>query len=273
MSEGPHSIPASPRLSREAGRAVFGGDVDGYDRGRMGYPARLYECVLGPTAGRQATIVEIGPGTGLATVDLLAAHPARLFAVEPDSALAAHLRRRFASAPVQVVESDFLTASLPGPVDLVASAASFHWLDPEPALARIRTLLVRDGRVALWWNVYRQAGIGDALADAIVPLLDGIELPPSEGPTGHYSLDADLHRQQFHQAGFVLEVEHVFRRERVLTTTELLALYASYSFVRALPPQQRTDLLACIEDLAETRFGGQAPNVVLTPLYIARLAP
>ena len=70
-----------------------------------------------------------------------------------------------------------------------------------------------------------------------------------------------------------MEVEHVFRRERMLTTTELLALYASYSFVRALPPQQRTDLLACIEDLAETRFGGQAPNVVLTPLYIARLAP
>jgi hypothetical protein len=272
MIEHPGEIPAGPRLAREAGRAVFGSDVEGYERGRMGYPAALYEWVLEPVAGRSSTLVEIGPGTGLATVDLLAADPARLFAVEPDAALAVHLRHRFASTAVQVVECDFLSAPLPGPVDLVASAASFHWLDPELALARTRILLARNGRIALWWNVYRQAGVGDPLADAIVPLLDRIELPPSEGPEGHYSLDAALHRRQLQRAGFVLEREHVFRHERILATAEVTALYASYSFVRTLPAAQRTDLLATIEDLVETRFRGLAPNVVLTPLYIARLA-
>jgi len=272
MSKHPHEVPAGPRLSREAGRALFGTDPDGYENGRLGYPTQLYEWVLKPIAERSSTIVEIGPGTGLATVDLLAADPALLFAIEPDAALAAHMRRRFASTAVTVVEADFLSAPVPGPVDLFASAASFHWLDPVPALTRMRTLLARNGRIAFWWNVYRQPGIGDPLADAILPLLEGIELPPSEGATGHYSLDIRLHQQQLGQAGFALELQHVFRRERMLTTGQVLALYASYSFVRALPDSDRATLLAAIGALVETVFGGIAPNVVLTPLYIARLA-
>ena len=120
--------------------------------------------------------------------------------------------------------------------------------------------------------MYRQAGIGDPLADAITPLLEGIELPPSEGPTGHYSLDAALHRRQLHDAGLAVRVDHVFRRERILATSEVLALYASYSYVRALPASRSEALLAAIGDLVEHRFGGRAPNIVLTPLYIASVA-
>lgn len=263
-------VPARPRLQREAGRAVFGADVPGYERGRIGYPPALYELVLEPVAGLDATFVEIGPGTGLATADLLAAEPARLFAVEPDPSLAAHLRQRFAGSAVHVVETDFVSAAIPGPVDLIAAAASFHWLDPQAALARARALLHPGGRIALWWNVYRQGGIGDQLADAIIPLLDGIELPPSEGAQGHYSLDAALHRRQLETAGFLFEQGHLFRRERTLTTQEVVMLYASYSFVRALPAARRATFLTEVEMLVESRFGGIAPNIVLTPLYIAR---
>lgn len=270
MISSDNQVPAGPRLEREAGRAVFGTDVQGYERGRLGYPRALYELVLDPVAGRDATIVEIGPGTGLATVELLAADPVRLFAVEPDPALADHLRHRFAGTVVEVVESDFVSAPIDHPVDLVTSAASFHWLEPDIALARIRQLLRPEGRVALWWNVYRQSGIGDPLADAITPLLDGIELPPSEGPAGHYSLDAALHRATLERAGLVYEIEEVFRRERTLTTAETVMLYASYSFVRALSDARRERLLDAIAMIVERDFAGLAPNVVLTPLYVAR---
>lgn len=272
MTPAPDQPSAGPRLAREAGRSLFGTNVSGYECGRLGYPPQLYEWLLEPIAGQSATIVEIGPGTGLATADLLAADPAQLVAVEPDPQLAEHLRRRFASTAVQVVETDFVSAPLSGPVDLVASAASFHWLEPESALRRIRKLLTPEGRLALWWNVYRQVGIGDPLADAVTPLLEGVELPPSEGPTGHYSLDAALHRRQLHDAGLAVMVDHIFRHERILATSEVLALYTSYSYVRALPADRRKTLLAAIGDLVERRFAGRAPNIVLTPLYIARIA-
>jgi SAM-dependent methyltransferase len=266
-----HEGPAGPRLERDAGRAVFGADVPGYEQGRLGYPPALYDFVLDPAAGKDATIVEIGPGTGLATVELLAGGPARLLAVEPDPALARYLRHRFAGSAVDVVESDFMSAPITGPIDLVASAASFHWLEPESALARIHRLLRPGGRVALWWNVYRQSGVGDPLAEAIIPLLDGISLPPSEGRGGHYALDAALHRAALERAGFVYETERVFRRERTLTAAEAVTLYASYSFIRALPGERRVPLLDSIADLVEREFGGRASNVVLTPLYTARM--
>lgn len=259
----------SARIDCGVGRSIFGVDAEGYHRARPGYPEALYAKIAEGSPGLGA-IAEIGPGTGIATEALARWAPDRFVAFEPDTVLAAYLRGRFPT--LEVVNDDFAAADVPGGFDLIAAASCFHWLHAPAALAQARRFLRPGGTLALWWNVYRQAGIGAPFAEAVLPLLHGTEMPPSEAATGHYALDEALHREQLGTAGFSVVRHHVFRRERNLSPAEARALYASFSMVRILPDRDRTALLDAIEAIVSERFAGSAPNVVLTPLYLATSA-
>lgn len=257
------------RLSRSVGASIFGIDSTGYHCGRIGYPFELFEAIAAYSK-HSKRILEIGPGTGLATRVLLdRLKPDRLVAVEADPGLTEYLAATVQSDKLEIVTGKFETVPLPMSFDLVTCAAAFHWLEPKIALARIRQLLNPGGAVAIWWNTYRQPGIGDPFADAVAPLLKGINLPPSEGDNGHYSLDVDLHGKALSEAGFIRFETHHFRRERSLDLGSLERLYASYSYVRALPENARSELLRKIADLARIEFGSRVPNVVLSQLYLA----
>lgn len=269
------SPPVPLRLALSAGRGVFGKNAAGYDSARLAYPAELYERIferLGGTA--DPAILEIGAGTGLATRDLLSRRPAAMTVIEPDAQMAGFLETALGATPGLTIRNcPFEDADLPpASFDLAVAAASFHWLEPESALAKIRNALKPGGVLALWWNVYRATGIGDEFADALAPLLEGIALPPSEGADVHQSLDEGRYQTLLEGSGFK-HIEHlVLRRERLLGAGEMRALYETYSFVRLLPESERLGLLDRIAELVETRFCGRAPNIVLTPLYTAIVA-
>lgn len=270
------SFEGQARLDRSVGRAAFGKDAEGYNAGRLGYPSELYEFLFARTGPPGSlNIVESGAGTGLATRELLERSPARLVAVEPDTRLAQFLADNVAASDrLEIITAPFEEADLPlRAFELAVAAASFHWLDPTIALSRLREVLKPSGTLALWWNVYRARGIGDAFADALFPLLAGIPLPPSEGAHTHHSLDVDWHRNLLEENGFGAFEKALFRRERMLDAGQMRALYESYSFVRELDPESRARLLDGIVHLVETQFGGQAPNIVLTPIYVVRLDP
>lgn len=267
--------PVSPRLALSAGRGVFGQNAAGYDSARLGYPASLYGRIFKRIGEiEHPAILEIGAGTGLATRDLLARCPGAMVVVEPDARMAGFLQAALGTAAGLTIQScPFEDADLPpASFDLAAAAASFHWLEPVPALAKIRTALKPDGVIALWWNVYRATGIGDEFADALAPHLEGIALPPSEGEGIHHSLDAGRYQSLLEENGFGHVEHNVLRRERILDAWEMRALYETYSFVQLLPEPERLGLLDKIAELVETRFSGRAPNIVLTPLYTAILA-
>lgn len=257
------------RLSTSVGRSIFGDDARQYHEARADYPAALYAEISHQARYPILSILEIGAGTGLATQDLAGFRPFRYRAVEPDPVFAAQLSTRFASPAFAVVEDIFPTQDLDGPFDLVAAASSFHWTDQAAALEAIMGLLARGGMLALWWNVYRQPGIGDAFSDAVEPLIEGLALPPSEGGEGHYSLETSSRIEQLRQSGFLDTRHSIFRRERILRPDQARALFESYSFVRSLPEEERSDLLDAIEAVVREQFGGAAPCQVLTPLYIA----
>lgn len=262
----------SPRLALSAGRGIFGQNASGYNSARLGYPKELYDRIFDSIRAVDAsTILEIGAGTGLATRDLLARNPRKMVVVEPDTQMAEFLGTQVGRAENLTIQNcAFEDADLPAAsFDLATAAASFHWLEPVSALAKITMALKPCGTLALWWNVYRAKNIGDEFADALAPLLEGMALPPSEGAGTHHSLDVDKYRNLLDEGGFD-RVEHlILRRERTLDAANMRALYESYSFVRLLPEPERLGLLDGIADLVETRFCGNAPNIILTPLYVA----
>ena len=261
-----------PVMNRSEGRAIFGRDVAGYDVARMGYPARLYDAVAARTgglAGRSA--VEIGPGTGLVTRELLARGIGRLVAVESDPELARQLPALTGGGDrLQVITAPFEDADLEANVfDLVIAAASFHWLDIAPSLAKVRAALIPTGTLALWWNSYRNPHHGDPFAAAVVPLLTGIRFPPNQSADSHGSHDEAFWRDELTRAGFYAIEHELVRTERTLTVASARALFASYSFVRRLDPAAQARLLDGVESIAERDFGGVVPNVVITASYLS----
>ena len=264
----------SHRLPRDIGATIFGTNIAGYEAARLGYPGELYEALHSRCGPEVGSLLEVGPGTGLATSDLLATFKPDIYiGVESDPLLATHLGTAIAASrsvgTTSVVTGKFEDFETEDRFDLACSAASFHWLDADRAYANLRQHLRPEGTLAIWWNCYRQTGIGDPFADHAAPLLAQLPLAPSEGSSGHYSLDVNLHREAMTGTGFRRFEPHLFRRERILTTEQVVALYASYSYIRALPVAERYDMLASIAELADSRFGGKVPNVVLTALYMA----
>lgn len=255
-------------LAREVGGVAFGLDASGYHQARLPYPEALYDELFEHLPARPA-ILEIGAGSGLVTQSLLKRDPGTIVAVEPDAALVAFTERRLSDPRLTMINAPFPDASVDGAFDLVACAAAFHWMDPVKALARVKELLTDEGLWAMWWHSYRNPGRGDELADLITPLLREIALPPSDTLLRHYSLDEAHHRETLIRAGFRNIECRLYSQERKLTTAQVTALYQSYSYVRVLPPEQQSRLIEDIAEIVETRFGGLAPNLVLTPLYFA----
>ena len=103
--------PSLLSLRREA-RTIYGSDAEGYDTGRPDYPSEVYE-ILASRCGLRAgaSVVEIGPGTGLVTRRLVAAG-ARVVAVEPDQNMAAHLAAAV-SSDVEIIGATSEQAALP----------------------------------------------------------------------------------------------------------------------------------------------------------------
>jgi SAM-dependent methyltransferase len=95
-------------------------------------------------------VLEIGPGTGQATVPL-AERGCRIVAVELGAGLAAVARRKLARYPrVEVVVAAFEDWPLPpDPFDLVLAATAFHWIDPAVRVAKAADALRPGGALAV----------------------------------------------------------------------------------------------------------------------------
>lgn len=263
--------PRAPKImAREAGRQVFGSGAAGYHAVRSDYPDELFEHLFA-RAGRLNAVLEIGPGSGIATTALLERSPRRYVGVESDPHFVDFLRRRFPQSEVELVCAPFPVSGLEGPFDLAVCAAAFHWLDPEPSLAVLRKLLRPDGIWAMWWNSYLDTTEDHPFGQAAMALLQehGVRLPPSFGPAGHLSQDVARQVALLESNGFRdVEVRN-WRRTRPLDAAQVRELFDSFSFVRLLPSAERASLFEALSHVVSEQFGGRVDNFVSTACYTA----
>jgi SAM-dependent methyltransferase len=136
--------------NRDLLRSVFDQDAERYDRARPGYPSALFDDLADLTAvGPGSRVLEIGPGTGQATLPL-AERGCQVVAVELGADLAAIARRNLARFPkVEVVTAAFEDWPLPpAPFDLVLAATAFHWIDPSVRVGKVADALRPGGSLA-----------------------------------------------------------------------------------------------------------------------------
>jgi SAM-dependent methyltransferase len=125
-----------------ADRAVLGQAFDAaaprYDGARPGYPAAVFDdlaTLAGLVPG--ARVLELGAGTGTATVPL-AARGYTVVAIELGPRLAAVARQNLAAYPrAEVVCAAFEVWPLPdSPFAAVVAATAFAWIDPAVRVVR-----------------------------------------------------------------------------------------------------------------------------------------
>ncbi|AWS44314.1 trans-aconitate 2-methyltransferase [Streptosporangium sp. 'caverna'] len=261
---------------RERLRASFTEDAELYDQARPGYPPELFDDLAELTGiGPGCRVLEVGPGTGQATVPL-AERGCHIVAVELGAEMAALARRNLARFPsVQVVTAAFEDWPPPAePFDVVVSATAFHWIDPAVRMVRAADSLRAGGALATIATHHIKGGSTDFFAEAQtcyerfdpatppdlrlqpaaeIPYDDGDEPEPS-GPFG----------------------PPVFRRhewEQTYSTAEYLNLLRTYSNHRTLEPVSLVGLLDCLTRLINDRHGGQITKRYLSELRVARRGP
>lgn len=172
-------------------RTTFESAADRYHEARPRYPAEMFErlaelCGLGPGA----SILEVGPASGIAT-EPLAATGAHVTAVELGAQLAATARARLAHRPnVTIVEASFESWQPPawGAFDAVVAATAWHWVDPAAKYELAHQHLRPGGSLAFWSATHVVPEGGDTFFAEIQDVYDEIG---ESLPTDHHFLRPD----------------------------------------------------------------------------------
>ena len=244
----------------------FGGAADEYDRMRPGYPPELVDDVVRFASNGAAETLEVGAGTGKATI-AFADRGIVVTAVEPDAAMAAVLTSRLAGRPnVTVVVSTFEEYVPHKQVDLLFSAQAWHWTDPASRWQRAAAAVSDGGALALFWN-------RDHVADPSVAGLMGSALATYAPQIGvDESIDeasltmswpwGDLDsRPEFTDLNVL-----TYRREWSISSADYVSNLSTHSAYRVLDPLVRERLFSDFRMHLPDRIDLQ----VATVLYLAR---
>ena len=129
--------------------------ADDYARYRPRYPSALYAYLkelYEPTAN--GWVADVGAGTGIFTRGL-SERGYRVIALEPSLAMLVRVgdnANGSGRAARCLCSSAERTGLADGSVELVACAQSFHWFDPQCALAEFARVLGAGGILVLMWN-------------------------------------------------------------------------------------------------------------------------
>lgn len=253
-------------------RGIFDEDADLYDRVRPGYPAALFELLVEEAdLGPRRRVLEVGPGTGKATVPL-AMTGSRIVAVELGANLAARCARNLAGFPdARVVNLGFEDWPLPAePFDLVLAATSWHWLDPAVRMAKVARALRPGGLLAVI-ETHHVAGGSEGFFAEAQRCYERHD--PTTRPGGHRLPSADDVPRQADTDGSIQFGPATFHRwewDAQYSAGRYLNLLRTYSGHRALPEPALTNLLGCIDQLIEYEYDGMITKRYLTQLWLAR---
>ncbi|WP_342768622.1 class I SAM-dependent methyltransferase [Amycolatopsis palatopharyngis] len=255
-------------LGREKLRTVFGEAAERYDRCRPGYPAELFDD-LG-TIGPRSRVLEIGCGTGQATLSL-ARLGCAIVAVELSTDMAAIARQHLVGFPTaQVVVSAFEDWTLPAAgFDIVLSATAFHWLDLAVRTSKAADALCPGGTLAVI-STHHIAGGTESFFAEVQECYERFDPTTPPGLRLSASGDVPTDSTEIDESRRFGPVQ--FRRyewEQTYSTHEYIDLLLTYSGHRAMPPAQQTGLLNCISNLIDTGYGGRITKRYMTQLATA----
>jgi SAM-dependent methyltransferase len=245
-------------------RLSFNEAPDIYDKVRPSYPAELFDALF-QMLPSQPEIVEVGPGTGQATKDLLA-RGGSVLAIEIGPATAAKLRSNLPSDRLRVAVGDFEVMEIAaGEADAVFSATAYHWISPRAQTDRPAAILRSEGLVAIVDLIQVDSPEDAGFFAAAQPIYErhgqGHSGPPAPNreavdPKIRAALDED-HR-------FDCVDVRQYDWNQTYSASDYRNLMLSYSGTQMMEESDRVGLLDDMESFIRNDFG----DVVTRPLVV-----
>jgi cyclopropane fatty-acyl-phospholipid synthase-like methyltransferase len=243
-----------------------------YDRARPPYPAAVFDDLVSLAGlAEGGRVLEIGCGTGLATVGL-AERGLEVVCVELGSELAAVARRNLAAFPhVEIVNADFETwEPEQGGFDAVVAFTAFHWIDPAVRYEKPARLLREDGALAVVATHHVRTEDGEPFwtemqedYDAVVPGPDNRPMP--------YAYEIDDLGPEIEASGVFRNVALRSHQWQVTYTADAyIAVIDTYSAHRKLDPETRRQLYDRIQRRIEALPERTVTKTYLVTLNVAR---
>lgn len=133
----------------------FSDRVDNYRKYRPTYPDALLDFLQAKGGlGNDATVADIGSGTGILT-ELLLKRGWTVFAIEPNAKMREAAEAQLNEYPnFSSLNGSGEATDLPDQsVQLITVAQAFHWIDPVVARKEFDRILLPGGHIALLWNL------------------------------------------------------------------------------------------------------------------------
>lgn len=253
-----------PRLSFDAA-------VDVYDEIRPTYPAEVFSVLFARLPPRPR-VVEVGPGTGQATKDLLA-RGAVVHAIEISPTMAAKLRSNLPSERLQVSLGDFEAIDLTVEnADALFSATAYHWISPRAQLDRPATVLRPGGLIAIVDLIQVDSPEDRGFFAAAQPIYEshgqGHSGPPA--PTRD-DVEPAIHKALTEDQRFGDVVVHRYDWNQTYSASEYRKLMLSYSVTQMMGEDNRLGLLDDMESFVNERFDGYVTRPLVVTITTATL--
>lgn len=257
--------PADKRLS-------FNEAPEIYDEIRPSYPAALFG-VLFEMLPPEPTIVEVGPGTGQATRDLLA-QGASVHAIEIGPATAAALRRNLPSSRLRISVGDFEEIELPAAAaDAVFSATAYHWISSQAQTGRPALLLRPGGVLAIVDLVQVSSPVDGGFFHAAQPIYDRYG-QGHRGPAApaRHDVDPPMRKILEDDGRFSQVTVRRWDWDQTYTAAGYRKLMLSFSGTQMMDPSERLGLLDDVEAFISQEFGGEITRPLVVTLTSAVLS-
>jgi SAM-dependent methyltransferase len=253
-------------------RLTFNDVAQLYDDIRPSYPAPMFDELFRQLPPRPQ-VIEVGPGTGQATRDLLD-RGARVRAIEISPAMAGILRANLPTEELDISVGDFdVLDILAGSADMVFSATAYHWVSAKAQVDRPATLLESGGTIAIAEVIQVDAPEDEGFFAAVQPIYERY----GEGHTGpptpsRENVDTSMRR--------ALAADHRFRDvqlrrydwDQTYSAADFRTLMVTYSGTQMMHEVARNGLLDDIEAFAHDQFGGIVTRPLVVTLTTATLA-
>jgi len=242
-----------------------------YDKARPACPEALIEEIIKETKlNTDSKLLEIGPGTGQATIQL-AKRGFKITAVEIGNNLAEILRAKLKNFPdANVITGAFEETVLPsGYFDLVYAATSFHWLKPESKFVKPHQILKPNGYLAIIKGQQILEGEKDEFFDATQSIYTKYWKSDPENPFRLKKLD-DVEPAELDTNLFELTYFKCFPVTISYSADEFCDLLFTDSEKIALPREKRIKFVNEIWRLIYNKFDNKIKRSYANSLTIAR---
>jgi SAM-dependent methyltransferase len=242
-----------------------------YDRARPSYPVDLFDTLF-QMLPAQPKILEVGPGTGQATKELLA-RGAFVHAIEIGPKMATKLRSNLPSDRLSIGVGDFEAIEVvAGENDAVFSATAYHWISGQAQTDRPAAILRPGGLVATVDVIQVESPDDSGFFAAAQPIYERY----GEGHTGppaptRGNVDPAIRPVFDTDRRFDSVAVHQYDWNQTYNATGYRTLMLSYSGTQMMEETDRLGLLDDVESLIRTDFGGVVTRPLVVTLTTAKL--